>query len=209
MANKPLLIGVTGGIGAGKSIICKIFQSLNIPVYNADNRAKWLMVNDQLLINNIKNEFGAEAYMQDNSLNRVFLSKEVFANEERRQQLNDLVHPKVGEDFTIWIKKKHDYPYLIKEAALLFETGTYKELDKTINVDAPVSLRKTRVFSRDPHRKAEDIDAIMSSQFSDQQRKKMADHTIINDDRHLVIPQILSLHKKFLDISDWRTAKSI
>ena len=104
MASDPLLIGVTGGIGAGKSIICKIFDSLGVPVYNADDRAKWLMVNDQSLIEDIKKQFGAEAYL-NNQINKKFLTSVVFGNEEKLQKLNGLVHPKVGEDFRLWVKK--------------------------------------------------------------------------------------------------------
>ena len=198
MENDPLLIGVTGGIGAGKSMICRVFQSLGMPVYNADERAKWLMAHDRVLIEAIKKHFGTDAYLEDHIINSAFLASVVFDNEEKRRLLNGLVHPRVGEDFALWVKKNNGSPYLIKEAALLFEAGSYKELDKVINVDAPATLRKRRVLLRDPHRETKDIDAIMASQFSDRQRREMADYTIINDDRTLVMPQVLKLHEQFL-----------
>lgn len=198
MENDPLLIGVTGGIGAGKSMICRVFQSLGMPVYNADERAKWLMAHDRVLIEAIKKHFGTDAYLENNIINSAFLASVVFDNEEKRRLLNRLVHPRVGEDFALWVKKNNGFPYLIKEAALLFEAGSYKALDKVINVDAPATLRKRRVLLRDPHREAKDIDAIMASQFSDRQRREMADYTIINDERILVMPQVLKLHEQFL-----------
>ena len=197
MYNNPLLIGVTGGIGAGKSVVCKIFESLGIPVYNADDRAKWLMAHDQWLMENIKSHFGKEAYLEGYGLNRTFLASVVFNNEDKLTQLNRLVHPKVGEDFALWIKKNPAPPYLIKEAALLFESGAYKQLNKVINVHAPASLRKTRVLSRDPYRKAPDIDNIIKRQLGDRQREEKADYNIINDDSNLVIPQVLRLHEQF------------
>lgn len=198
MPNDPLLIGVTGGIGAGKSMVCKVFQSLGVPVYNADDRAKWLMAHDPLLIEDIKGLFGADAYLENGKINRGFLASAVFGNEEKLRQLNALVHPKVGTDFLRWVKENREFPYLIKEAALLFESGSYKQLDKVINVDSPAALRKSRVLLRDPHRLPADVDAIMDKQFSDDQRREKADYIISNDNNNLVIPQVLKLHAQFL-----------
>ena len=104
MENDPLLIGVTGGIGAGKSMICRVFQSLGMPVYNADERAKWLMAHDRVLIEAIKKHFGTDAYLENNIINSAFLASVVFDNEEKRRLLNGLVHPRVGEDFALWVK---------------------------------------------------------------------------------------------------------
>ena len=205
MYNNPLLIGVTGGIGAGKSVVCRVFESLGIPVYNADDRAKWLMAHDHLLIENIKSHFGEDAYLDGHRLNRTFLASVVFNNQEKLLQLNRLVHPKVGEDFALWIRKNPTSPYLIKEAALLFESGAYRQLNKIINVHAPAQLRKARVLTRDPNRKAPDIDNIIKQQWGDLQREQKADYNIINDDRNLVIPQVLRLHEQFMKIAAERT----
>ncbi len=193
-----MLVGVTGGIGAGKSIICKIFQCLGVPVYQADDRARWLMTHDTSLISEIKLHFGPSAYLKDGRLNSAFLASEVFHDKKKLNRLNNLVHPKVGEDFENWVKENRQLPYLIKEAALLFESGSYKELDKVINVDAPVDVRKKRVAARDKHRTEADIQAIMDRQLGDEQRKTMADFVITNNNHDLVIPQVLALHRQFV-----------
>ena len=206
MTGDPLLIGVTGGIGAGKSVICKIFQSLGVPLYNADDRARWLMANNSSLIADIKNQFGTDTYLENNKVNRTFLASVVFSDEEKLRQLNALVHPKVGEDFTRWVNENRGPLYVIKEAALLFESGSYKQLDKIVNVDAPAALRKARVLLRDPHRNATDIDAILARQFRDHERRERADYNVINNEHKLVIPQVLKLHTQFLDLAAERTA---
>lgn len=206
MSGDPLLIGVTGGIGAGKSVICRIFQSLGAPVYNADDRARWLMANNPSLIADIKKQFGTDAYLENNKINRTFLASIVFSDEEKLRQLNALVHPKVGEDFIGWVNENRGSPYVIKEAALLFESGSYKQLDKIINVDAPATLRKARVLLRDPHRNAKDIEAILARQFSDDERRERADYNVTNNEYELVIPQILKLHSQLLDLAAERTA---
>ncbi|MDN5216046.1 dephospho-CoA kinase [Fulvivirgaceae bacterium BMA12] len=198
MASNPLLVGITGGIGAGKSIICKIFQCLGVPVYQADDRARWLMTHDTSLISEIKSHFGPSAYFEDGRLNSTFLASEVFHDKKKLDLLNNLVHPNVGKDFEYWVQENGQLPYLIKEAALLFESGSYKELDKVINVDAPADIRKKRVAARDKHRIEADIQAIMDRQLGDEQRKTMADFVITNNDRDLVIPQVLALHRQFI-----------
>ncbi len=192
------MIGVTGGIGAGKSIICRILKVMGIPVYDADSRAKWLMNNDPNLREHIIEAFGEEAYADDSKLNRVYLAKTVFNDSERLSQLNNLVHPAVADDFINWSKEYGHFPYLIKEAALLFESGSYKQLDKVINVDAPENVRLKRVLLRDHHRTSADVKAIMSKQLGDKQRKKLATFTVINDDHQLVIPQVVALHNKII-----------
>lgn len=194
--NKPLQIGITGGIGAGKSLICHIFQTLGIPVYNADNRAKWLMNYDKTLMGEIKHHFGDESYLPDGSLNRTYLSEKVFNNEALLKQLNALVHPKVGEDYQQWVSEQTT-PYVLKEAALLIETDSYKTLDYLITVSAPEKVRLNRVLLRDTHRSVQDVEAIMKKQLSDSERAAKADFVIVNDETSLIVPKALKLHHRF------------
>ncbi len=199
--NKPLQIGITGGIGAGKSLIARIFQTLGVPVYDADSRAKWLMTHDKNLIAEIKDQFGEEAYLADGLLNRTYLSEKVFNNEARLKQLNALVHPKVGKDFERWAGRQ-TAPYVLKEAALLIEAGSYKTLDYLITVNAPEKVRLSRVLLRDTHRSEEDVEAIMKKQLSDNERAEKADFVIVNDGSSLVVPKVLQLHERFLKESN-------
>lgn len=191
-------IGITGGIGAGKSLICEVFQLLGIPNYPADYRAKWLQSNDPELKAKITHQFGEEAYFENGDLNRDYLSKEVFGDDEKLKLLNSLVHPAVGKDFEKWCIQHSDKPYILKEAALLFETGSYKQLDATINVHANQELRLKRTLERDPQRTKESVLAIMKKQFSDEKRMELADYVIYNDESRSVIKQVMELHKELV-----------
>ncbi len=194
---KPLQIGITGGIGAGKSLICRIFHCLGIPVYDADGHAKELMTTDVILISNIKKEFGELSYNTDGTLNRNYLSSAVFDDSEKLSKLNSLVHPQVGADYNRWVEKHGNYPYVMKEAALLFEAGSDKLLDKVIVIHAPEELRIQRVIARDPHRSKDQVRAIMSKQMPEAQKMEKADFIILNDEKELVVPQVLELHTQF------------
>lgn len=195
--SKPLQIGITGGIGSGKSLICKIFGCLGVPVYDADSHAKELMTTDGILISDIKKEFGVLSYSVDGGLNREYLSKKVFNDPERLRTLNALVHPRVGHDFNRWVEQRRGYPYVLKEAALLYESGGYKSLDKVIVVYANEALRIQRVLKRDPHRTADQVRAIIRNQMPEEEKLKRADFTVRNDETTLLIPQIVSLHQRF------------
>jgi len=195
--SRPLQIGITGGIGSGKSLICKVFKCLGVPVYDSDSRAKSLMTTDGILMSQIRKEFGDLSY-DDHGLNRQFLAKTVFGDEERLERLNQLVHPRVGEDYQQWLSSQGDKPYVLKEAALLFESGSYKSLDKIIVVVAHNELRIRRVMKRDPHRSYEQIQEIISRQWSEDEKRKRADYVIFNDESQLVIPQVLELHHRFV-----------
>lgn len=203
--SKPLLVGITGGIGSGKSTISQFFKILGIPVYNSDDNGKRVMVEDAQLIDNVKSEFGEESYFEDGGLNRSYLASEVFSNEERLKILNGLVHPAVGRDFKNWIARHQNSPYLLKEAALLFETGIYQELDKTISVMAPNSIRMGRVLLRDEQRSRQQIEDIMAKQVSDNQRKKLSDYLIDNSGAELLIPQVLKIHQSLLSLFSERS----
>jgi dephospho-CoA kinase len=203
----PLQIGITGGIGSGKSLVCKIFQSLGVPVYDADSRAKTLMTTDGILIDGIKKEFGNLSYNTDGTLNRKHIGEAAFGNPEKLKALDAMVHPRVAANYSQWVgeqsrdsgtlwNRSEKIRYVIKEAALLFEAGSYKSLDKIIVVSAPEHLRIKRVVARD-NRSEQMVKDIISNQMPDSEKISKADFIVINDETQLVIPQVLHLHKIF------------
>jgi dephospho-CoA kinase len=193
----PLQVGVTGGIGSGKSLVCRIFHALGVPIYDADLRAKCLMTEDKTLAELIRNEFGPSSFHPDGTLNRAHISNLTFGNPDRLKKLNSLVHPRVAIDYAQWAAANSHYPYVLREAALLYESGSYASVDKMIVVSSPEQLRIQRVIARDPQRTKEDILKIIESQWPEQEKLKRADFVIYNDDLHMVIPQVLGLHKAF------------
>ncbi|MTI41599.1 dephospho-CoA kinase [Fulvivirga lutimaris] len=193
--NKLLQVGITGGIGSGKSLVCKIFSSLGIPIYDADSRAKWLTSNNETIKASIIAHFGAEAYTGV-GLNREYIAGRVFNNKQELEVLNGIIHPEVGKDYKLWVESQSS-AYVIKEAALMFESGSYKVLDKVINVTAPVPLRIQRVLKRDAFRTEKEIQAIIDKQLSDEERIKRSDYIINNDEQEMLIPQVLKLHEEF------------
>ncbi len=200
MGIRPYQVGITGGIGAGKSMVCKIFNRLGVPSYDADSRARWLMDHDSGLKASIQKEFGSKAYLQDGSLNRPRLSQLVFGEDSRIDALNQLVHPAVGKDYSLWVTKNQENEYLLKEAALIFETGSEKMLDRVITVFAPEAKRIDRILIRDPNRNRDQIKGIISKQGTEENRQKHADYVIRNDDLSLVIPQVLQIHDELLTV---------
>jgi dephospho-CoA kinase len=197
----PLQIGITGNIGSGKSLVCRIFSCLGIPVYDADSHAKELMTTDGILVSNIKKEFGELSYNTDGSLNRKYLSLTVFNDPARLRILNKLVHPRVRDDYSRWVVRQDGTPYVLKEAALLFEAGSAAELHKVIVVDAPQQLRIRRVLKRDTHRDKYQVTTIEKNQMTAEEKIRRADFIVINDEKVLVIPQVLDLHARFLSIT--------
>ena len=193
----PILVGITGGIGSGKSTVARIFSILGIPVYSADDRAKWLMGNNDQLKTQIKATFGDESYQLDGNLNRVFLAKTVFSDPEKVKAINSLVHPAVGKDFLTWASQQHA-PYVLKEAALIFETGGNKALDYVINVSSPLKIRIARTLMRDPFRSEEQVNQIINQQLPDEQKNELADFVIKNTDNKLLIPQVLKIHQQLI-----------
>ncbi len=189
-----LKTGITGGIGSGKTTVCKIFEILGIPVYYADDRAKYLMVNDKDLVKNIVSVFGEKSYLKNGELNRKYIADIAFKNKRKLEELNKAVHPAVKRDFDNWVNEQKA-PYLIKEAALLFETGRYKDLDLNILVSAPLDIRIKRVMLRDNIDK-ESVLARVNNQMPEEDKMKLADFIIYNDERHFLIQQVLDLDKK-------------
>lgn len=195
-----LKIGITGGIGSGKTTVSKVFEVLGVPVFYADDHAKRVMVEDDVLIAAIKQEFGSEAYFADGSLNRKYIANIVFSDAVRLEKLNAIVHPATFRTFDAWVAQVGHVPYILKEAALLFEACSYKLCDKAIMVYAPLEVRINRVMRRDGISR-EEVLARNAKQMPDDEKIKLADYTIVNDDTELVIPQVLALHQQFLQMA--------
>lgn len=193
-----LKIGITGGIGAGKSYICNIFKTLGVPIYDADRWAKELMANDERIRSRLILEFGEETYRQDGSLNNGYLSAQVFNDFEKLQRLNAIVHPIVISHGEEW-GNRQKAPYSLKEAALLFESGSYKKLDFTILVTAPEQTRIERVMKRDAVSE-ENVKARIKKQMPEAEKIKLADFIINNDGVEALVPQVMRLHEKFLKL---------
>ncbi len=198
---QPFKIGITGGIGSGKTLVSRIFAVLGIPVYDADTRAKWLSNHHPGIKKGIIGLFGPEAYLDD-KLNTRYVASQVFQDKTNTEKLNAIVHPAVGEDFENWVNEHQDYPYLIKEAALMYESESYRQLDKVIVVSAPEALRIKRVLARDPQRSEGEVRSIMDKQMSEEEKLKRADFIIQNDDRQLIIPQVMALDELFRKYQD-------
>lgn len=196
-----LKIGITGNIGSGKTTISKVFEILGVPVFYADVAAKLVMTNDDLLVAGIKEAFGKEAYFSDGSLNRKYIAGKVFNDSAELGKLNTLVHPATFRAFDSWVKEYADAPYVLKEAAILFESGSYKLCDYSLLVTAPYEVRIRRVTTRD-NITLEEVKSRDARQMSEEDKLKLADFIIKNDDSELVIPQVLVLHQQFLALAN-------
>jgi dephospho-CoA kinase len=193
----PLQVGITGGIGSGKSIVCKVFKCLGIPVYDADYRAKWLVDHDPDLKANIISLLGMESFTKQGFYNRPYVASQVFGNPTLLASLNALIHPVVLIDTNQWVKAHHHFPYVLKEAALMNRAGDRNNLDAVIVVQAPLALRVNRVKIRD-QRSIEEIESIIARQISDTERDTIADYILVNDDKQAIIPQVVQLHARLL-----------
>lgn len=191
-----LKIGITGGIGSGKTTVCKVFELLGIPVFYADVSAKLAMINDPLLVEGVKQVFGLASYHPNGTLNNAHIASIVFNQQSELDKLNALVHPAVFKAFEEWVATKSS-PYVLKEAALLFESGSYKQCDKNILVTSPMQLKLARVMKRDGVNE-EQVKARMDKQLTDEQKTKMADYFISNTPANSIILQVLDLHQMFL-----------
>ncbi|HET6993809.1 MAG TPA: dephospho-CoA kinase [Chitinophagaceae bacterium] len=189
-----LKIGLTGGIGSGKSTVARIFETLGIPVYYADDAARRIMNTDKELKAVLVKHFGEETYQEDR-LNRTYLASVVFNNKEKLDLLNSLTHPATIRDANRWIQEQTS-PYIIKEAALLFESGADKFLDQVIGVEAPLELRISRTMERDKITR-EEVMLRMNRQMNEEEKIKRCDFIVHNDERQMVIPQVLKLHEQF------------
>jgi dephospho-CoA kinase len=194
-------VGITGNMGSGKTTVCKVFEVLGIPVFYADDEAKKVMIEDDVLIAGIKHAFGKEAYFADGSLNRKHIAGIVFNNKEELLKLNALVHPAVFRAFDKWVINQKNVPYVLKEAALLFESDSYKMCDRSVLVTAPLDIRIQRVTQRDGIA-ADEVKSRNDRQFSEEKKLTMANDVIINDDTQLVIPQVIKLHELYLFLAE-------
>ncbi len=192
-----ITVGLTGGIGSGKTLISEVFNRLGIPVFNADYEAKKIVNLDDEVILQIKKEFGDDIYNTE-GINRKKLAAVIFENESALKKINSIVHPKVREYFMNWSNEKNSFSYVIEEAAILFESNAYKELDITINVHAEELVRINRVMERDQV-PIDSIKSRMKNQLSDEERISLADYTIYNDGNRMVLPQVLEIHQKILN----------
>ena len=191
-----LKIGITGGIGAGKSTVAGIFKVLGVPVFDADATAKSILNTDPILREQVIAAFGSETY-KNGLLDRKYLATLVFNNPNQLAKLNALVHPATIAAANKWASGYTNKPYIIKEAALLFEAGTYVGLDYIIGVTAPVELRIARVMARDQVSR-EEVLSRMQHQLDDTEKMQRCDFVIDNNEASLVIPEVLALHARFI-----------
>ncbi|WP_038030196.1 dephospho-CoA kinase [Thermonema rossianum] len=192
----PYQVGITGGIGSGKSLVCRILQrGFDAPVYDADSRAKYLMQHKQELIEQIIRHFGKEAYHTDGTLNRAYLAERVFHDAQAVKQLNTLVHPQVALDYQAWLLAHKQFPYVVREAALMIESGAHATVDLLVLVAAPVEVRIRRVLQRDPHRNRAQVEAIIAKQMSEEEKRRYAHYVIENDGTRPLLPQVVRLHE--------------
>lgn len=190
-----LRVGLTGGIGSGKTTVAKIFETLGIPVYDADIEAKRLMNSDPQIREGIIDAFGKESY-EGTVPNRSFLIAHVLSDEKKLTRLNAIVHPVTIADAERWMKEQTT-PYALKEAAIIFETGSEKYLDFVIGVTAPQELRVERIMQRDGRSEGE-IKQLMSRQMDEQEKMKRCDFVIYNDGEKMLIPQVIAVHQQLL-----------
>jgi dephospho-CoA kinase len=190
-----LKVGITGGIGSGKTTVCQIFSQLGIPIFNADQAVKDLYANHSGLKIQLQSAFGSEVYTPTNQINIPFL-KGLFKSPEKTEKLNKIVHPLVFQAFYDWANQQNA-PYVVKEAAILFESGADKTVDSTIGVIAPEEIRIQRVKQRD-NRSLEEIQSIISKQLSNDELREKCDYIIENDGSQSLIEQVRELHAQLL-----------
>lgn len=189
-----LTIGITGGIGSGKSTVCRIFKILGIPVFEADLVAKFLINSNSNIRNGLIELFGKDIYDESNRVDRKMLANLIFNDDIFMEKVNQLVHPEVRNEFVKWHNLQKQ-AYIIHEAAILFESGFYKMMDYTILVSAPEENRISRVTARD-NVPAEQVKMRMEKQWPDEEKRSLASFELVNDNKNLLIPQILEIDKK-------------
>ena len=193
-----LRIGITGGIGSGKSTVAKVFEVLGIPVYYADDAAKRMMNEDEELKQKIEQQFGNDIY-KNGKLDRKKMADIVFASPEKLKLLNALVHPATIKDAERWMKQQTT-PYTLKEAALIFESGAQENLDYVIGVTATAPLRIQRTMQRDGVSR-EEVIARMDKQMDETIKMKLCDFVLVNDEQEMLLPQVIALHEKLLTLA--------
>jgi len=193
-----MIVGLTGGIGSGKSTVSRMFADLGVPIYESDKRAKRLMQSSKKVRKAIIDLIGDKAYI-DKKLNRSYIAEKVFNDYALLEQLNAIVHPAVRKQFLKW-SKKQDFPYVIQENAIIFESGSQDFYDKTILITAPIEIRIARILERDVTSE-ENILARIDNQWKDAQKMPLADYVIENIDLNETRKKIERLHKRLLEYS--------
>ena len=192
-----LKIGITGGIGSGKTTVAGIFKLLGIPVYDADTRAKEIMVQNPDVRTAIISLAGKKTFDHAGKLDRKYLASRVFQDDSLRQKLNAIVHPAVHADFKHWAENRKNVPYVLDEAALIFESGGYKNLDRMILITAPEEMRITRVMQRNELDRAS-VEARIAAQWTDRRKMPLSDYVIVNDQRASLVRQVMEIHDLLL-----------
>ncbi len=187
-------VGLTGGIGSGKTTICNVFRQLGVPVYSADNEAKKVIQQDKVQTKLIS-RFGKEIYKKDGTIDSQKFASIIFANNEALNSANNIIHPAVNEDYNKWLSEHNSATYTIKEAAILVESGAYEFMDIIITVCAPIDVKIARVIKRD-NTTAELVKQRMDKQLSDDEKLAVSDFVINNDDVQLVVPQVINIHNQ-------------
>ncbi len=195
MSNSPKQIAITGGIGSGKTYICSIFETLGVPVYYSDTKAKNLVNQSNELKNKIQSLLGSESYL-NGAYNTKFVALKVFENKDLLQKLNAIIHPAVALDYKAWLEGNKKHFYLLKESALIFELSMEAHFHKTILVTADQSLRVERVLKRDSWRSQEEVEAIFNKQWSDADKVALANFTISTNESELLLPHIIKIHQE-------------
>ncbi|MDG5798740.1 dephospho-CoA kinase [Marinilabiliaceae bacterium ANBcel2] len=195
---RPLKVGITGGIGSGKSTVCYIFETIGVPVYYSDLRARKLINSNSSIIKTYKRIFGDDIY-SDGELDRKRVAEILFKDRGLVKEINKIVHPVIRADFQIWASKQ-TAPYVLNEAAVLFEGGGYKYMDFIITVSAPEEIRVSRVINRDSS-STKTVKERIDNQWSDKERTDKSDFVLYADDKQLIVPQVLNLHKILLNMS--------
>ena len=194
---KPKLIGITGGIGAGKSTVSSICKHLGFKVYNSDQRAKEIVSEDSIIKKKLISFFGNNIY-KNGVLNRKFLSDKIFNDKSSLQQINSIIHPAVKKDFNSWVINNLNEKILFKESALLLESGAYKELDKIILIVSDKNLRVSRVLNRDQNRSKKEIESIIDKQIDEVNAIKYADIVIDNNHEKMLLPSVIKEIEKLI-----------
>ncbi|MEC8678871.1 MAG: dephospho-CoA kinase [Bacteroidota bacterium] len=194
---KPKLIGITGGIGAGKSTVSTICKHLGFKVYNSDQRAKEIVFEDSTIKKKLISFFGNNVY-KNGVLNRKFLSDKIFNDKSSLKQINSIIHPAVKKDFNCWVTNNSNEKILFKESALLFESGAYKELDKIILILSDKNLRVSRVLNRDQKRSKKEIESIIDKQINEAEAIKFADIVIDNNHKKMLLPSVIREIEKLM-----------
>jgi dephospho-CoA kinase len=194
-----LKIGVAGGIGSGKTTVCKIFSVLGIPVFSADNEARLVMDSDESVIQQV-NELAGKNMYPGGSLDRIEMARLIFNNRELLNRINSIIHPIVINRFYEW-EKSQDAPYVILEAAILFESGASEILDRVITVTAPVEERIERVVRRNNLTREQVIERI-NNQSNDDYKISLSDYVVNNSDNEMIIPAVLNIHNELIKISN-------